>query len=61
MIAKNMDIKDFDTGLNDAERRDAIYESQRLKQIEALGTRYLVHRDNSPKRGSYNPLTGAPA
>ncbi|MDN7703293.1 hypothetical protein QZM15_32940 [Burkholderia sp. AU44665] len=61
MIAKNTDIKNFDTGLSDVERRDAIYEFQRFKQIEALGTRYLVHRDNAPKRGTYNPLTGAPA
>jgi hypothetical protein len=61
MIAKNTDIKNWDTGLSDAECRDALYELQRFKQIEALGTRYLAHRDNAPKRGSYNPRTGAPA
>ncbi|WP_175958449.1 hypothetical protein [Burkholderia sp. BCC0405] len=61
MIAKNTDIKNWDTGLSDAERRDALYEFQRFKQIEALGTRYLTHHANAPKRGTYNPLTGAPA
>lgn len=58
MIAKNTDIKNFDTGLTDDERREAIYECQRLRQIDALGERHLTHAANAPRRGTYNPITG---
>jgi hypothetical protein len=36
-------------------------EAQRKQAIEALGERYLLHPANAPKRGNYNPLTGAKA
>jgi len=35
-------------------------EERRQRQIEQLGTRYLLHPANAPKRGAYNPLTGCP-
>lgn len=57
-IMKNTDIKDFATGLTDAEIRDAIYECQRLRQIDALGSRHLTHKANAPAKGRYNPITG---
>lgn len=60
-ITKGTDLRHVSTGLNADERREALYEFQRLKQIDALGERHLTHRANAPRRGSYNPLTGAPA
>ncbi len=39
---------------------DNTEEARRKRAIEALGAKYLLHPANAPKRGKYNPLTGAP-
>jgi hypothetical protein len=41
------------------EAADNSPEAKRKRAIEALGTKYLLHPDNAPKRGVYNPMTGA--
>jgi hypothetical protein len=33
--------------------------ARRKRAIEALGEKHVLHPANSPKRGKYNPLTGA--
>jgi hypothetical protein len=38
------DIKDLDTGLSDDERRDAVYESKRLRSLRGLGNKWLHSR-----------------
>ncbi|RQR87683.1 MULTISPECIES: hypothetical protein [unclassified Burkholderia] len=58
MIPKNCDLRHYNTGLTDSERREAIYECQRLKQIDTLGARHLTHKANAPAKGRYNPITG---
>ncbi|WP_321905180.1 hypothetical protein [Paraburkholderia tropica] len=60
MCLINVDLRHYDTGLTPREKREAIEECQRLKQIQALSGRWVLHPSHSPKRGSYNPLTGAP-
>lgn len=33
--------------------------AERIKRaIEALGTKWVLHPANAPKKGNYNPLTG---
>lgn len=58
MIPQNFDLRHYDTGLTDDKRREAILECRRLKQIDALGTRHLMHPANAPAKGAYNELTG---
>lgn len=53
------DLRHFNADLTEDERREAIYEAQRMKQREALGKRWIAHPANAPRRGRYNPLTGA--
>ena len=53
-----VDLKDFDTGLSEQEKREAIAECQRLRQIQALSGRWILHPDNAPRRGHYHPITG---
>lgn len=58
MIAKNTDLRHFDTGLSAEEARAAREEGLRQKQRHALGSKYICHPANAPKRGQYNPITG---
>jgi hypothetical protein len=58
MNMQNVDLRTIETGLTEAERREALYEAQRIRQRELLGTRWVLHPANSPKRGNYNPRTG---
>jgi hypothetical protein len=44
-----------------SEQADNSPEAKRKRAIEALGDKYVLHKANSPKRGSYNPITGAKA
>lgn len=53
------DLRHVRTGLPANEIKLAILESRRLQQIRELGDAWLLHKDNSPKRGTYNPWTGA--
>jgi hypothetical protein len=57
--AKMVDIKALRTGLPANEIKLAILESRRLQQIRELGDAWLLHKDNAPQRGTYNPWTGA--
>lgn len=41
------------------EAADNSPEAQRKRTIEALGERWVCHPANAPKRGRYNPNTGA--
>jgi hypothetical protein len=34
-------------------------EEKRQKAIRELGERWIAHPANSPKKGRYNPITGA--
>ena len=52
--ARNQDIKALETGLSALDRHEAINECKKLKQIEELGERYLLHKANAPKRGTYD-------
>lgn len=42
-----------------SEIADNTIEAQRKRAIQALGKRWIHHPANAPKRGRYNPLTGA--
>jgi hypothetical protein len=52
---------------NEAQRKafmrelsNTLTEEDRLKKaIESLGEKWVAHPANAPKRGNYNPLTGA--
>lgn len=57
--ARNTDIRHIDTGLSAEEKRAAREEGLRQKQRRELGERYLCHPANAPRRGVYNPITGA--
>lgn len=59
MIAKNTDIKAWDTGLSEAEKRAARREGLAQKARAALGAKWVMAREHAPARGVYNPLTGA--
>jgi hypothetical protein len=52
------DVKHLNSGLTEDERREAIYEAQRMRQRETLGERWICHPSKAPQKGSYNPLTG---
>lgn len=61
------DVKHIKADMTDFERRELINESKKLQeaaiiaaQIAYLGPRYMAHPANAPKRGTYNPITGAP-
>lgn len=41
------------------EAADNSITAQRKRAIEALGERWVCHPANAPKRGRYNPNTGA--
>lgn len=56
---RNEDLRRLETGLSDDERRQVNEERNRLRQISMLGERWTLHPANSPKKGKYNPLTGA--
>jgi hypothetical protein len=53
------DLRHFNADLTEDERREAIYEAQRMRQREALGERWILHPSRAPQKGTYNPLTGA--
>lgn len=59
LTAKMLDLSKIDTGLTPDEARAAREECQRMKQRAMLGDRYVLARANAPRRGSYNPATGA--
>jgi len=59
VIPKNTDIKAWDTGLTEAEKRAARIEGLRQKARAALGDRWVLSLQHAPRRGTYNPLTGA--
>ena len=48
---KMQDIRALETGLADSEKR-LIHE--RARQIAMLGAKWLLHKDNAPKKGTYN-------
>lgn len=48
--ARNQDIKDLDTGLSPAEKRDM----RRAALIDVLGVKYALHPANSPAKGNYD-------
>lgn len=54
--AKMTDLAKLDTGLPESEKR-AIH--RRVSMVAALGRKWLLHPSNAPKRGTYNPMTGA--
>jgi hypothetical protein len=41
------------------EQADNSIEAQRKRAIEALGVRWVLHPSHAPRRGVYNPATGA--
>jgi hypothetical protein len=38
---------------------DQTIEARRKRAIEALGTRWIAHPANAPRKGVYHPTTGA--
>ncbi|WP_133254666.1 hypothetical protein [Paraburkholderia unamae] len=58
-MLRMIDLRHVETGLSEREKREAVEECQRLRQREQLGTRHLLHPANAPRKGVYNPLTGA--
>lgn len=59
MCLINVDLRHFETGLSDEERRQAIQECRRLKAIDALGDKWLLSPNYS---GHYRPeLMPSPA
>lgn len=42
-----------------SEAADNSLEAQRKRAIQELGERWICHPANAPKRGRYNPVTGA--
>lgn len=43
-----------------SEAADNSPEAKRKRAIEALGERWVCHPSNAPRKGHYNPVTGAP-
>lgn len=48
--ARNQDIKNLDTGLTPAEKRDI----RREALIDVLGIKYALHKENAPQKGNYD-------
>ena len=57
--ARMSDIKALDTGLSADEKATARRAGLAQKAIAALGARWTCAPEHAPRRGSFNPLTGA--
>lgn len=55
LTSKMLDVSKIDTGLPEEEKRRI----HRRTAIVSLGSKWLLHKDNAPKRGQYNPTTGS--
>jgi hypothetical protein len=53
------DVRHLQAELTDAERRASNEKLARIRMLEILGDRYVLHRSNAPQKGVYNPTTGA--
>lgn len=53
MIPKNTDLRHFDTGLSEAEKRQI---HRRAAIVAVLGKKYALHKDNAPAKGNYNNM-----
>lgn len=50
MIPKNFDLRHYDTGLSEDEKRRI----RRRTAIVSLGNKWLLHKDNAPAKGTYD-------
>lgn len=53
------DVRHLEAELTDAERRESNERLARIRMLEILGDRYVLHRSKSPQKGNYHPTTGA--
>lgn len=57
---KMEDLRHVDTsGIDPAELRELQEQAKRSHWQALLGDRWIAAKANAPKRGSYNPITGA--
>lgn len=58
MSLQMVDLKDYDTGLSEDERREAVQECRRLRAIDALGDKWLLAKNyNGHYRAELMPAT----
>ncbi|MFC4518584.1 hypothetical protein [Cupriavidus pinatubonensis] len=57
--ARMEDLRHVDTGLSANEKAEARRAGLAQKAIAALGTRWTCAAEHAPRRGNFNPLTGA--
>ncbi|NSX18136.1 hypothetical protein HTY52_28950 [Cupriavidus taiwanensis] len=53
------DLRHVDTGLSATEKAEARRAGLAQKAIAALGARWTCAPEHAPRRGMFNPLTGA--
>lgn len=52
------DCRDLTAELSPEERRAAAEKLARLRMLEILGDRYVLHPSKAPRKAVYNPVTG---
>jgi hypothetical protein len=53
------DCRHLTAELSAEERRAANEKLARLRMLEILGDRWVLHKANAPRKAVYNPTTGA--
>jgi hypothetical protein len=52
------DMRHLQADLSPEERRAANEKLARLRMLEILGDRYVLHPKHAPRKAVYNPVTG---